>query len=87
MGLSWEKGTLDNAMLKKNLMQLESELSPFRSLTGLTEQTQVSTRTAWRAIKNVCLWPCKIRQVQATDDGDYRGTQIFNFLLKKLDSI
>jgi hypothetical protein len=51
------------------------------------EQPQVSTATACRATKNICLLPCKIRQVQATDGGDYRGSQNFNFLLKKFGSI
>jgi hypothetical protein len=39
------KDTLDNAMLKKNFMKLESEHSPCRSLTRLAEQAQVSTTT------------------------------------------
>jgi DNA-binding MurR/RpiR family transcriptional regulator len=46
------------------------EQSPRKSLARLAQQAQISKTTAWRATKNLRLWPYKITQVQVTEEGE-----------------
>jgi hypothetical protein len=42
-----------------------------KSLIQLVQEAQVSTTTAWRVAKKLCLLPYKIRQVEAIEEGVY----------------
>jgi hypothetical protein len=64
---------LDKKYIRQNAVLTEEtpdetgarlEHSPHKSLARLTQQAQVSKTRAWRATKNLHLWPYKITQVQ-----------------------
>jgi DNA-binding MurR/RpiR family transcriptional regulator len=62
-----KKHTRQNAMLTKEMLDkigARLEHSPRKSLARLAQQAQVSKTTAWRANKNLHLWPYKITQVK-----------------------
>jgi hypothetical protein len=53
------------------------EHPPHKSLTQLAQQAQVSMITMLKVARKLCLLPLKIRQVQATEEGYYRGRMYF----------
>jgi hypothetical protein len=57
--------------------------SPRKSLARLAQQAQVLKTTAWKAIKNLHLWPYKITQVQVIEESDYgRRMHFCNWFLQ-----
>jgi hypothetical protein len=82
-----KKYTRQNAVLTEETLDeigARLEHSPHKSLAQFAQQAQVSKTTAWRATKNLHLWPYKITQVQVIEEGDYgRRTHFCNFFCRQ----
>jgi hypothetical protein len=81
-----KKYTRQNAVLTEETLDKTGarlKHSPRKSLARLAYQVEVSKTTAWRATKNLHLWPYEITQVQVIEEGDYgRRTHFWNWFLQ-----